>query len=103
MRCARCQGVLLLLVIGLLVLQLSVVPCFAQPPAPTPTPTAIPAVAFALADVISTSQQLATVQVDAWRVDAPTGPLFISLSVLALLGGMLALVKGIIVWGRSDD
>jgi hypothetical protein len=59
----------------------------------TPTLTPIPTVVLALANVISTTQQLMVEQGDAWYPASPTGPLFLGL-------GSLILVFGFLLWVR---
>lgn len=58
-----------------------------------PTPTAIGVVDLELSGIITTTQVIMTNQVAAWEPDAPTGPLFLGLTMVVFVFGMALIIK----------
>lgn len=65
---------------------------------PLVTPTPIPTVTLQLGTIITTTQQLALDQVDAWNIGSDSAPLLLGLAALVLGFGLLKLFKGIASW-----
>lgn len=68
---------------------------------PTVEPTPLPTVHLDMATIITTTQQLAAVELDAWR-DGATSQFFISLGIIPLVFSVLLLLMlGSRLWRRG--